>query len=78
MNVAPTDCLAFEDTASGIQAAQAAGMDVVGVATQFSVEKLLDLGCVAGIHDFTEIQLGKNPLQCQNRFLFYFLLFYTA
>ena len=57
LGIAPKDCLAFEDTASGIQAAQAVGMKVVGVATQFSVEKLLDLGCVAGIHDFTEIQL---------------------
>ena len=57
LGIAPKDCLAFEDTASGIQAAQTAGMKVVGVATQFSVEKLLDLRCVAGIHDFTEIQL---------------------
>ena len=57
LGISPKDCLAFEDTASGIQAAQTAGMKVVGVATQFSVEKLLDLGCVAGIHDFTEIQL---------------------
>ena len=57
LGIAPKDCLAFEDTASGIQAAQTVGMKVVGVATQFSVEKLLDLGCVAGIHDFTEIQL---------------------
>ena len=52
LGVAPQDCLAFEDTASGIQAAQAAGMDVVGVATQFSLEKLLDLGCVAGINHY--------------------------
>ena len=52
LGIGPKDCLAFEDTASGIQAAQAAGMDVVGVATQFSVEKLLDLGCLAGIHDY--------------------------
>ena len=57
LGIAPKDCLAFEDTTSSIQAAQAAGMKVVGIATQFSVEKLLDLGCVAGIHDFTEIQL---------------------
>ncbi len=56
LGVVPQDCLAFEDTASGIQAAQAAGMDVVGVGTQFSLEKLLDLDCVAGIRDFTEFK----------------------
>ena len=73
LGISPKDCLAFEDTASGIQAAQAAGMDVVGVATQFSVEKLLDLGCLAGIHDYTEIQFFY-PLQCKKSIYFYLIL----
>jgi hypothetical protein len=32
-------------------------MDVVGVATQFSKQQLLDLGCVSAIADYTEMVL---------------------
>ncbi|MGB1448763.1 MAG: HAD family hydrolase [Flavobacteriaceae bacterium] len=58
LGVAPQDCLAFEDTQSGIQAAQAAGMPVVGIATQFSKRALMDLGCVEAIKDYRNIQIG--------------------
>lgn len=53
----PNDCLAFEDTQSGITAAQAAGMKVVGISTQFSQEKLLELGCVVAIDNYKNILL---------------------
>ena len=55
IGVDPQDCLAFEDTQSGITAAQAAGMQVVGIATQFSLEKLLDLGCIVSVKDFENV-----------------------
>lgn len=55
LGVAPQDCLAFEDTASGIKAAKAAGMQVVGIATQFSKEKLLAMGCIACFKHYDKI-----------------------
>lgn len=52
IGIAPKDCLAFEDTQSGINSARAAGMKVVGVATQFSKTQLLALGCCMAIEDY--------------------------
>ena len=40
---------------SNSEAAQAAGMQVVGIATQFSLEKLLDLGCIISVKDFENV-----------------------
>lgn len=38
LNVAPKECLVFEDTLAGIKAAKAAGMDVIGVFDELSKE----------------------------------------
>ena len=56
IGVNPADCLAFEDTQSGINSAQAAGMEVVGVATQFSKAQLLALGCCHAITNYQELK----------------------
>ena len=55
IGVDPVDCLAFEDTQSGISAAQAAGMQVVGITTQFSKEQLIDLDCVLAIENYNTL-----------------------
>jgi len=55
LNVAPEDCLAFEDTRSGVTAAKAAGMNVIGVTTMFDKNTLMDLGCIQVIDDFNSL-----------------------
>ncbi len=55
IGVDPQDCLAFEDTRSGITAAHQAGMDVVGVTTMFDEKTLLALGCIKTISHYKKI-----------------------
>ena len=55
MGVDPVDCLAFEDTRSGITSAETAGMKVIGVSTQFSSKELKELGCIEAISSFDEL-----------------------
>ena len=57
IGIDPNDCLVFEDTLSGITAAQAAGMEVVGISTQFSQEKVLELGCGVALENYENILL---------------------
>lgn len=57
LDVDAKHCLAFEDTRSGIASAQAAGMDVVGIASMFSKIELLELGCVQAVRDYNELVL---------------------
>ncbi|MDC1489646.1 HAD-IA family hydrolase [Flavobacteriaceae bacterium] len=57
IGVNPSDCLAFEDTLSGILSAKAAGMDVIGVTTMFDEKTLMKMGCKKTINNYKEIKV---------------------
>jgi mannitol-1-/sugar-/sorbitol-6-phosphatase len=48
LGVAPARCIVVEDTPPGIEAARAAGMGAVGVATTYPAERLAAANAVAG------------------------------
>jgi len=52
IGVPPGQCLVFEDSVVGIQAARRAGMRVIGVATAHADGELLDAGAASVIDDF--------------------------
>ena len=56
LNVAPSECVVFEDTRPGIEAAQAAGMKAIGLLTTFPAEAL---GCVWVIRNFLDIRVER-------------------
>ena len=58
IGVSPSNCLAFEDTRSGVTAALTAGMDVVGVTTMFDEKILLELGCIKTLSTYHEMDLN--------------------
>lgn len=48
------DCLAFEDSLPGVEAARAAGLDVVGIASSKSPDALFQKGARAVVRDFRD------------------------
>jgi len=57
LSVKPIDCLVFEDSFAGIEAAKRAGMKVIGVATTHSPESLPETD--ETITDFSKINMKK-------------------
>jgi beta-phosphoglucomutase len=60
LGVNPADCVVFEDSVSGVTAAQNAGMKVVGVLTTYTPEELPP--CEAYVSDYLGISLEKTTL----------------
>ena len=58
INIAPEQCLVFEDAMTGIEAARRANMQFIGVATAHKPEEFASLpGIRQVIRDFTEVKL---------------------
>jgi len=55
MKIEPQKCIVFEDSFFGIEAAQSAGMKVIGMATNHTHKELIK--CETSIDDFTDIPL---------------------
>lgn len=59
MQLSPKECIVFEDTSSGIAAATAAGMNVIGIATTHSHNELMRFGCMHAIDHYHELDWKK-------------------
>ena len=57
LQVEPAHCLVFEDTRSGIQAARAAGMQVIGITTGMSAEEMQQLPVANIIEDYRSLAI---------------------
>ena len=57
------NCVVFEDSKVGVQAALGAGIRVIGISTSHTEEELLDEGVFMVINDFTNLKLDEilNP-----------------
>lgn len=60
LGVAPSDCIAFEDSPSGIASARAAGAFVIGLRSALTSAELAEAGAHASIQDFTDPALGEH------------------
>src|SRR2546425_363966 len=56
IGVPPRECLVFEDSVVGIQAARRAGMRVIGVATAHTADELRGAGAASVIDDFEGLE----------------------
>jgi beta-phosphoglucomutase-like phosphatase (HAD superfamily) len=59
LQIDPKDCIAFEDTPSGIRAALAAGMRVVALATTHTREELSAFPLLTIINDYEGLSLDS-------------------
>jgi len=66
MNVAPGQCLVFEDAISGIQSATAAGMYSIGIGNESARADLMQYGAEDVIPDFTQIMVNGEKLLTAN------------
>jgi beta-phosphoglucomutase len=57
LQLAPGQCIAFEDTPSGIRSASAAGMEVIGLATTHTREELLEFPLLSIIENYESPEL---------------------
>ncbi|AKU98035.1 Beta-phosphoglucomutase [Labilithrix luteola] len=55
LEIAPEECVAFEDAANGVRSAVSAGMFVVGITTNNPARTLLDAGARYAVTDFTAL-----------------------
>lgn len=62
LEIAPEEALVFEDSATGVRSAVAAGVVTIGVATSHRPDHLLELGASLVITDFADPQLRQFGL----------------
>jgi beta-phosphoglucomutase family hydrolase len=63
MSLPPERCVVFEDSASGLQAANAAGCPCVALSTTHTAEELCAYPAIAIIPDFTKVSIADCELR---------------
>jgi HAD superfamily hydrolase (TIGR01509 family) len=59
-NLMPDQCVVFEDSRTGVQAAVAASIPTIGVSSTHTADELRDWGASATIEDYTQIRVDET------------------